>query len=560
MTRAVSERQSFVNHATQVQPTCVALCLAGLLVVGAQVHAQTAPDAGQTLRELQRPDALPLPKDSAPLIIQPPPAAITPPGGAQVMVKEITFVGNTVLSTELLMQALGSLLGKSFDLAGLRDIANQVTEIYRANGYPFSRAFLPPQPLDNGTLRIEIVEGRYGKVSATSEQEAIAQQAQGWLGGLKPGAVIESETLERTTLLLDDLPGVRTAPAIRPGAEVGTGDLAVGVSKEQPYDISLGIENHGNRYTGYNRARVSANFNSPFMLGDQVSLTGLGSDKDLWLGSVNYSLPLGYTGLRGSVGFAHTTYELAREFTNSGEGTADVATIGLSYPLIRSQKANITLAGNLQYKRLKDDKSNPADNEKKHSNTLPLSVQFDHRDALVGGGVTYGSVIWTYGELNRVETGDTLNTRGSFNKLNLDIARVQALPENFTLFGRVSAQSANKNLDSSEDMSLAGPGGVRAYPVGELSGDEGWLGQIELRYAFGAYAPYIFYDHGRIRPNQDGSGTSRTLAGGGVGLRYQRGGWSADLALAWRSEGGRPVDANEPDGEPRAWISVGYRF
>ncbi|WVN42449.1 ShlB/FhaC/HecB family hemolysin secretion/activation protein [beta proteobacterium MWH-UniP1] len=526
----------------------------------AQAQAQTAPDAGQTLRELQKPDALPLPKDSAPLIIQPPPAAITPPGGPQVMVKEVTFVGNTVLSSEALMQALGPLLGKSFDLAGLRDIANQVTEIYRANGYPFARAFLPPQPLDDGTLRIEIVEGRYGKVSATSEDVSVAQQAQAWLGGLKPGAVIESEGLERATLLLDDLPGVRTAPVIRPGAEVGTGDLAVGVSKEQPYDISVGIENHGNRYTGYNRARVSANFNSPFMLGDQVSLTALGSDKDLWLGSANYSLPLGNTGLRGSLGVAHTTYELAREFANSGEGTADVGTLGLSYPLIRSQKTNITLAGTWQYKRLKDDKSNPADNEKKHSNTLPLSVQFDHRDALGGGGVTYGSVTWTLGEVN-VTGGETASDpQGKFNKLNLDIARMQALPENFMLYGRVSAQAANKNLDSSEDMSLAGPGGVRAYPVGELSGDEGWLGQIELRYVFGAYAPYVFYDHGRIRSNQDGSGTSRTLAGGGVGLRYQRGGWSADLALAWRSEGGRPADAKESDGEPRAWVSVGYRF
>ena len=199
-------------------------------------------------------------------------------------------------------------------------------------------------------------------------------------------------------------------------------------------------------------------------------------------------------------------------------------------------------------------------NEKKHSNTVPLAIQFDHRDSFGGGGVTYGSIGLTRGSLNRQADGDNLNTRGNFSKFNLDLARMQALPENFVFYARYSAQQSNKNLDSSEDMSLAGPGGVRAYPVGELSGDEGWLGQIELRYAYGVYAPYLFYDHGRIRANEDGSGPSRTLAGGGVGLRYQRGGWNADLALAWRSEGGRPADANERDNEPRVWASVGYRF
>jgi len=50
------------------------------------------------------------------------------------------------------------------------------------------------------------------------------------------------------------------------------------------------------------------------------------------------------------------------------------------------------------------------------------------------------------------------------------------------------------------------------------------------------------------------------LAGGGVGLRYLRGAWSADLALAWRGQGGRPVDANERDAKPRMWLSASYRF
>ncbi len=176
------------------------------------------------------------------------------------------------------------------------------------------------------------------------------------------------------------------------------------------------------------------------------------------------------------------------------------------------------------------------------------------------GKVTFGSLSWTTGRLKREATNDNLNTRGSFSKLNVDVARLQALPNGFTAYGRVSSQNASKNLDSSEDMVIAGANGVRAYPVGELSGDEGWLTQLELRYSLGEYAPYAFYDHARIRVNADGTGPSRTLAGYGLGMRYQRGSWSADVALAWRSQGGRPVDANERDAKPRVWVSMDYRF
>jgi hemolysin activation/secretion protein len=80
------------------------------------------------------------------------------------------------------------------------------------------------------------------------------------------------------------------------------------------------------------------------------------------------------------------------------------------------------------------------------------------------------------------------------------------------------------------------------------------------RYSAGPYAPYLFYDHGRIQANQDGTGPSRTLAGAGVGLRYQRDGWNADVAMAWRSQGGRPADTNERDARPRVWFSLGYNF
>ena len=157
----------------------------------------------------------------------------------------------------------------------------------------------------------------------------------------------------------------------------------------------------------------------------------------------------------------------------------------------------------------------------------------------------------------------TAQTAGHFNKYNLDIARIQKLPGDFALYGRYSAQWTSQNLDSSERFGLGGIYGVRAYPLGEGMGDRGWLGQIELRYLAGPYTPFVFYDAGRsdtnARPWDTASSTSRSIAGGGAGVRVDYKQWSIDSTLAWRTRGG-PASADTSDRSPRLWFMATYSF
>ena len=51
-------------------------------------------------------------------------------------------------------------------------------------------------------------------------------------------------------------------------------------------------------------------------MGDQLSLRSLYTEEGMWYGSLDYSLPLGGSGLRGKVGYAHTYYELGKEFAD----------------------------------------------------------------------------------------------------------------------------------------------------------------------------------------------------------------------------------------------------
>jgi hemolysin activation/secretion protein len=550
-----------------MKPALTVLTTSILLCYGPTALAQQRPDAGQLLQENgARPLREPAPATPLhlPVPAQAPPLA---PGGMTITLKQIAIGGNSLITQDELLRAIGPVVDQRYDIAGLSELAERVSAYYRAAGYPFARAYLPQQELQQGVLRIEVLEGRYGEIVAHGDP-SLSGPGQRFLSPLQPGAVIESRLLERVTLILDDQPGVKSIPVVKPGREVGTGDLAIEVQRDHRYTGDAGIDNDGNRYTGRYRAHVNLDVDSPLTLGDQLVLQAMYTDEQMWFGAVSYALPLNAYGLRGRIGYSHSYYTLADSFAAlDATGTADVTSAGLSYPLVRSQRFNLTLSGTLEHKRLHDRQGATDSRSDKSSNSLPLALNFDMRDNLLHGGVTYGAVSWTPGRLQldaalAPADAGSARTAGHFSRINLDLARIQSLSDGLDLYGRISAQWASKNLDSSQKFGLGGRNGVRAYPSGEGYGDSGALAQIELRYAVGAVMPYVFYDAGRVTVNREpwaAGANHRTLAGPGVGVRYGGRQVSASLILAWRTQGGAP--RSEPhESRPMAWANLAYQF
>jgi len=534
-------------------------------LAGHNAKAQTPPDAGQLSQEIKR---LPEPQRQGPALSMPTPRAdLVMPGGRKVLVRHFEIAGNTVIDSATLAGLLQSAQGQSFDLAGLRELAERVGAFYQERGFLFARAYLPPQDVSAGLLRIQVLEGEYGQIRATASDPSWAAQAQRFLGALQSGAVIASAPLERATLILGDQPGVQAVPLMQPGSKVGSGDLEVEVKRAQTWALSLGLDNQGNRYSGRNRVQFNVDWNSPLRLGDQISFRSLLSDEKLWLGSLAYNTPLGEQGLRGTLSYAHTDYQLGKEFASAqATGTAKVSNVGLSYPLLRSNNANLKASAAYQHKRLQDNKQGIS--EGKRTDALVLGFDFDRRDSLGGGGVNYGSLGLTLGKLKFAGPQipqDENRTLGRFSKINLDLLRLQNLtPSGLSFYGRVSAQMSDKNLDSSERITLGGASGVRSYPNGEATGDQGWMTQMELRYAIGSVVPYVLYDAGKVQINKTAilptSSNSRMLSGAGLGLRAQFQGLDLDASLAWRGHGGAPQADTSSSKQPQAWISVNYRI
>jgi len=545
--------------------------VSALILVPLVSAAQTVPpDAGDVLQRMA-PTIKP-PKEQADLQFNwPEQGKEVVPGGAVVAIKGISFTGNTLFSSEVLAAQIPEAIGKSYDLAGLRQLAAQISAYYRSQGYPFTRAFIAPQDLSAGELRIDVVEGRYGAVKAEGKADSqdqihkLSDGAERFLAQLKSGDMIESASIERVALLIDDQPDMAVSPLIRPGEQLGAGDLTMAVSEESRFGGQLGADNAGSYYTGEYRLRADLYLNSPFTFGDRIVLRGLVTDENLWLGSIDYEIPLNGKGLRGQIGYAHTTYQLGKEFEAlDATGYADVTTARLSYPWLRSQRSNVYISAGWQHKELEDKYGgliNVTNN--KSSSSVPLTLQFDHRDRFGGGGITYGAVTAVGGQLHlEADDADLSRTEGFFSKFNLDVARIQRLPGSFSVYGRFSGQWAgNRNLDSSEGFSIGGLNGVRAYPSGEGAGDEGWLAQVEFRYQANEFTPYVFYDAGTTKVDAKPSGPNpeREIAGAGIGTRFLYKDFSFDAMAAWRTSGGKP-ESDPTDRKPRVWVTTTYKF
>jgi len=531
------------------------LALAALIAgCGACLQAQTAPtDAGRILRDEQARGlpAAPPARAGVPLKIDEPTTGKVAPGGPRVLVKSFRFIGNTSIDSEMLRLALVDAAGQELDLAGLRTLADRITVIFRAEGHPFCQAFLPKQEVKDGVVAIEIIEGRYGKVAATGEQ-GVGEALQGYLGALKSGELILEDELQQTLLVMTEIPGVKISPVLSPGANPGASDLTVAVKPDKAWQGLVKVDNHGGRYSGRYRAQVAAERAGLFRVGDKVALNAMISDESLLLGGLKYDFPLGFSGLRAHVGYSRTDYQLGAGYEGF-TGLADAWTAGLSYPLLRSQKTNLTLSLEAEYKKLQDQHLG-ATYENRDAVLAAAGLQFDTRDAAFGGGVTYGELKLSVGNIS---SDVATSIQGGFSKVNAQVARLQNVGTGFTFFGSLSAQAADRALNSSESFSLGGATGVRSYPNGEAQGTGGLLAQFELRYDVGPVTPYLFLDHGDIFA-QHGQ-PSRSIGGVGLGARYRAGSLSAEAACAWKTNGGASTsDSKQQD--PRLWLSMGYRY
>ncbi|ABR89676.1 hemolysin activation/secretion signal peptide protein [Janthinobacterium sp. Marseille] len=536
--------------------------------------AQTLPNAGQILRELQQQPELVAPKAGPTLEVEERTLNATADQGSSFALKTITITGNTTFTQAELHALVSDLEGGTRTLKDLNAAAERITVYYREQGYPVARAYLPAQEIKDGVVTIAVVEGRIAARQLNNKSHLSDERAAAYLDRSGKGGVIRSDSIDRGLLLLNDTPGVTNARAtLQPGASVGTSDLVVQLEPGAAYSGNIDFDNYGNRYVGAYRLGGTLNINSPLQIGDVLTANVLTSGSGLNYGRVAYQLPVGSDGLRVGAAYFETRYELDKEFKRlDAHGTASSASIFAAYPFIRSQFSNLNGTLSWEQKNLSDSVDATATTTDKRAKLLTAGLFGTRQDAFGGGGINSLSLSAIFGQLD-IKSASALiidnasaKTNGNYSRWSYNLARLQRISDSNSLYLTVSGQEAGKNLDSSEKFALGGATGVRAYPQGEGIGDEGVLASIELRHTFmTGLQGSVFYDTGSVKINHTPFGppqtNTRTLSGAGVGVNAFLANVQIKASLAWRTYGGAPTSIPEWSSRgPTAWLQASLGF
>lgn len=504
-------------------------------------------------------------------------------GDAQttVRVRRIECSAQPLAAESELRALLADAAGKDMTLRELQRKADEVTRYLRGKGYFVAFAYVPQQDFARGRVEIAVEPGRYDEILIDNQTKIHEKAIRRELGKVRSGALVRKDDLERAVWLIGDMANAEAKTTLKAGREPGTTTLILHVRPKGKQTWGyVGVDNGGYRHTGRYEYSALINRANARKEGDLLTASVLTTGKGQDGGSFSYTTPVWNQGSRIGVSYARTTYSLGGPFAAMG-ATGDADTLSLSYQknYLRTRSANWYGEARFETKKLRDKIDVLDSDTRKRSNNWVLGLRGDTRDNWQGGGVNNYALYYTRGDLtlkdpvsklmdSNPEYGG-LHTEGVFGKLNFDFTRLQQVRERVALWSSYRRQWSDKNLDSSEKLSLGGPYGVRAYPVGEASGDQGWLGTLELRYnlpekegAKNVWQLIAFLDGGSVQMNRKPVASTgenhRSLYGMGVGVNWsQEENWAGRLHYAWKL--GSEDAVSDKDRSGRLWFQL-YRF
>lgn len=490
------------------------------------LYGVNIPTTGDILQQTKKPE-IEEPKKVLPQIVEKYKEPLIMDDNFKFIVKKFIFTGNANISTNKLEIITNEFLNSEVGFNSLQQIVSKITKYYRNNGYFVARAYLPEQKIKDGIVEISIIEGTYGKFLLENQSLVNDTTLEEYFKPLSQNQTISISSLEKQLMLINDLSGIIVSNAISyPGEKVGEGNFRISTLATNKTNSYISLNNYGSKYTGEYKLSIGTNINSITGTGDTLSLNGIVTNTaNLKNIGINYKRPLGYSGLFLSLNSSYTEYNLDKITNYEGFGTTKIIGAALSYPIIKTNSHTQEIGLNLSHKNMDDSSGLPGSTTEAQKSINSLTLNFnDNQNFKVANlpANLFSSFSLTSGHTSMdnsvaVTNDSSIQTQGDFYKANINFEYQQRLTTMTSLNFSLNAQkSFGKNLDSSEDISVSGSNGVRAYEDAELSGDEGFILSLNLNYDLPNYKSLtqqisLFMDAAKVWQNSNlWSGISQT--------------------------------------------------
>jgi len=508
------------------------------------------------------------------------------PNEQRVEIKGYRFKGNTLVDSVVLQELVKSWTNRPVGFSDLNDMTVSIQEFYAKQGR-LAKANIPQQDLADGTILIEIVEAKLGNVLVIPKDGKTLridpERAKKYISvNNESGQFIDNNSLERSMMLLNDLPGVQTTGDFVAGNSLGETNFNVNLVDGPLFSGQVALSNFGSPSTGVIQGIANLALNDPLGIGDQVTLDAIQTQGSSFA-LLGYSMPVGYDGWRIGLQGSYLQYLTLSDWSsNKSDGTAKTLGANINYALSREQSGNSNLRfgietrgynNNIEGQNLSDYNINAF--------TVNMSGNIFDTNASV---INYSATI-TSGNLRINNPSQAIQdlsgpgTQGNYIKLGINLSRYQQLSflPNTTWIISANGQLSNKNLNSSEQIYMGGPYAVRAYPVAQGGGSSGLIISTELQYRLDTnWQVGMFADLGFIQQYMDtytnwqgltNANNNYQLGAVGPTIKYSYEKLSVNGILAFRlgdnplyNSSGLQLNADNAYRTVQAWLRASYIF
>jgi hemolysin activation/secretion protein len=510
--------------------------------VAAQIVPQTIENEAERQRlEIERRTAPP--RQRGPAVIAPPaaPRVEFPAGGTTVLLTRIDFDPSRLLGAAELEAISARYVGRRVDLAGIGQIVQAVNDLYAEKGQITASAVLPPQKLDDGVLRVQLVEGRAGAVSIKGGVQTWPWYVRSQVP-LIDGEVIDAPALNRAVSIFNRINDLQLRAELGAGASFGLTDVELALTEPARNTVQFSYDNQGVLSTGRYQGTLFLRHHNLLGIDDRIVFYGSRARGSI-LGSGSYTLPVTPWGTRLGASFTRSAYRIVtgaiRELRP--EGISESVSLTLSQPVFATDAILLQATGALGTGQGRSKQLDIATVESRYTRVqagLSLNVTLP--------GLSHVSTAnWS-----EIAHEDRLAERKrSLTILTGTTSSVWRITEDFygTAVGAWQ-YTGETQLPGDQIFQIGGPTTVRGYPIGAAFGNSGFYAQTELHWLLPdplkQLEAFVFLDHGITYPNATDSTRATSV---GAGLIWRPVDW-----VSLEGGFGRPlerVSANQRDVE-----------
>ncbi len=159
-------------------------------------------------------------------------------------------VGNTLLADDLVQATVAPFAGKGRDFGDVQKALEALEAVYHKRGFNVVQVELPEQELNQGVVRLKVVQTKIGKVTVEGNTYFTTENIRRTLPGLVEGQTPNIKQVSASLRMANENPAKKVSLGLESSDQEGQVDAILRTADERPWKVGLNVANTGNESTG----------------------------------------------------------------------------------------------------------------------------------------------------------------------------------------------------------------------------------------------------------------------------------------------------------------------